>query len=140
MLQDAIFARAGWLAEEGNEDIATRFLRASFQGWIYCRDNPDECVEYTVDAGSTLGPGHQAWMMNEINALIWPSPDGIGVMDAAWHQTVAHRLDAGIITDGASSEDAYRTDLAEAALEGIEEDVAGEDFTKGTVEVTPGGE
>ena len=29
MLQDAIFARASWLAEEGNEDVATRFLRAS---------------------------------------------------------------------------------------------------------------
>ncbi|MGH2379840.1 MAG: ABC transporter substrate-binding protein, partial [Candidatus Limnocylindria bacterium] len=36
MLQDALFARAEWLAEEGNEDIATRFLRASFRGWIYC--------------------------------------------------------------------------------------------------------
>ena len=52
MLQDALFARAAWLAEEGNEDIATRFLRASFQGWIYCRDNPDDCVQYSVDAGS----------------------------------------------------------------------------------------
>ena len=52
MLQDAIFARAAWLAEEGNEDVATRFLRASFRGWIYCRDNPDDCVQYTLDRGS----------------------------------------------------------------------------------------
>lgn len=36
--------------------------------------------------------------------------------------------------------DAYRTDLAEAALEGIEEEATGDGFTKGTVEVTPGGE
>ena len=55
MLQDAIFARASWLAEEGNEDIATRFLAGTFQGWAYCRDNPEECVQFTVDAGSTLG-------------------------------------------------------------------------------------
>ena len=48
MLQDAIFARAAWLAEAGNEDIATKFLRASFKGWIYCRDNPADCVQYTA--------------------------------------------------------------------------------------------
>ncbi|MDQ2674123.1 MAG: ABC transporter substrate-binding protein, partial [Chloroflexota bacterium] len=140
MLQDAIFARAAWLAEEGNEDVATRFLRASFRGWIYCRENPEDCIEYTVAAGSTLGAGHQAWMMNEINPLIWPSPDGIGIMDASlWQQTVDISLESGII-DAEPPAEAYRTDLAEAALEGIEEDTTGEDFTKGTVEVTPGGE
>ena len=140
MLQDAIFARADWLAEEGNEDIAERFLRASFRGWIHCRDNPDDCIEFTVNAGSTLGAGHQAWMMNEINPLIWPSPEGIGIMDAdQWQQTVDISLESGIIDEEPPS-DAYRTDLAEAALEGIEEDATGEDFTKGSVEVTPGGE
>ena len=140
MLQDAIFARATWLAEEGNEDITERFLRASFRGWIYCRDNPEDCVGYTTAAGSTLGAGHQAWMMNEINPLIWPSPDGIGMLNAdLWQQTVDISLDSGIITE-APSDDASRTDLAEAALEGIEEDTTGEDFTKGTVEVTPAGE
>src|SRR5688572_9357270 len=77
MLQDAIFARAAWLAEDGNEDIAERFLRASFRGWMFCRENADACIDYTVAAGSTLGAGHQAWMMNEINPLIWPSAEGI---------------------------------------------------------------
>ncbi len=96
MLQDAVFAREAWLAEEGNEDVAEAFLRASFRGWIFCRDNPDECIQYTVDAGSTLGAGHQAWMMNEVNPLIWPSPDGIGSMpEDMWEQTVRISLDAG---------------------------------------------
>ena len=45
MLQDHVFVSADWLAEEGNEDLAVSFLKASFRGWIYCRDNPDECVE-----------------------------------------------------------------------------------------------
>jgi NitT/TauT family transport system substrate-binding protein len=140
MLQDALFARAAWLAEGDNEDVATRFLRASFRGWIFCRENPDDCIQYTVDAGSTLGAGHQAWMMNEINPLIWPSPDGIGIMDPdLWQQTVDISLESGIIAEAPPSE-AYRTDLAEAALEGIEEDATGEGFQKGTVEVTPGGE
>jgi len=139
MLQDAIFARAAWLAEEGNEDVATRFLRASFRGWIYCRDNPEDCVQYTLERGSALGAGHQAWMMNEINPLIWPSPDGIGIMDAdLWQQTVDISVESGIIGEAPPAE-AYRTDLAEAALEGLD-GATGDDFTKGSVEVTPGGE
>jgi NitT/TauT family transport system substrate-binding protein len=140
MLQDALFARAAWLAEEGNEDITERFLRASFRGWIYCRENPDDCVGYTTAAGSTLGAGHQAWMMNEINPLIWPSPAGIGMLDAGlWQQTVDISLESGIIAE-APPDDAFRTDLAQAALDGIDEDKTGDGFTKGTVEVTPGGE
>ena len=140
MLQDAIYARQAWLDEEGNEDVATRFLRASFRGWIFCRDNPDECINYTVEAGSTLGAGHQAWMMNEVNPLIWPSDGGIGAMPTdTWQQTVDVSLEAGIIP-AAPDETAYRTDLADSAREGITEDAEGADFVKGEVEVTPGGE
>jgi NitT/TauT family transport system substrate-binding protein len=140
MLQDALFARTDWLAEEGNEDVATRFLRASFKGWIHCRDNPDECIQFVVDAGSTLGAGHQAWMMNEINALIWPSPDGIGFLSQeAWDQTVETAIEAEIIGEAPPAE-AFRTDLAEAAWEGIDGDRTGDDFTKATVEITPGGD
>ncbi len=98
MLQDAVFARADWLAKPGNEAVATRFLKASFEGWIYCRDNPADCVQYTINAGSTLGAGHQAWMLNEVNPLIWPSPAGIGVMDPErWQHTVEVSMGAGII-------------------------------------------
>jgi NitT/TauT family transport system substrate-binding protein len=139
MLQDALFARASWLAEAGNDDVATRFLKASFQGWIYCRTNPADCIQYTVDAGSTLGTGHQTWMMNEINGLVWPSPNGIGMMDPAlWQQTVDVSLEAGIIKAAPPAE-AYRSDLATAALAGITEDTKGADFQKGVVEVTEGG-
>lgn len=139
MLQDALFARASWLAEAGNEDIAVRFLKASFQGWIYCRSNPADCVDYTLKAGTTLGKGHQTWQLNEVNALVWPSPDGIGIMDPAlWQQTVDVSIGAGIIKDAPPAE-AYRTDLATKALEGITDDTKGADFQKGVVEVTEGG-
>jgi NitT/TauT family transport system substrate-binding protein len=139
MLQDALFARAGWLAKPGNEDVAVRFLKASFKGWMYCRANPDACIQYTVNAGSTLGAGHQRWMMNEINPLVWPSPNGIGIMDpASWQQTVDVAVSTGIIK-AAPPADAYRTDLAKKALEGITEDAKGLDFKKGVVPTTPGG-
>lgn len=140
MLQDGIFTRGEWLAEEGNEEIAVRFLRASFKGWIYCRDNPDECVDIVLDAGTALGKGHMAWMMNEINALVWPSPEGVGVMNAdAWKQTVDISLQFDVITE-MPSDGSYRTDLAEQALDGLEEDTIGADWTRADVEITPGGE
>jgi NitT/TauT family transport system substrate-binding protein len=140
MLQDALFARAAWLAEAGNEDVAKAFLKASFQGWVYCRENADDCIQSTVDAGSQLPAGHQRWMMNEINPLIWPSPAGIGVMDPdLWQQTVDVSLGAGVIK-AAPPADAFRTDLAEAALAELADlDTKGESFVKGTVEVTAGG-
>ena len=139
MLQDAIHARAGWLAEEGNEEVAVKFLAGAFQGWMYCRDNPADCVQYTVDAGSTLGNGHQQWMMNEINALIWPSPDGIGALpQATWDTTVQIMTDAGLLS-APPTEDAVRTDLADAARALVEGDTIGEGFVKGTIEVTEGG-
>ena len=139
MLQDAIWARQSWLQQGNNKDIAVRFVRASLKGWMYCRDHPADCVQYTTDAGSQLGAGHQAWMMNEINGLIWPSPVGVGVMDPIqWDQTVRIAKQAGIIKSDPSIE-AYTTDIVKAAYEGLEGDTKGEGFQKATIQVTPGG-
>jgi NitT/TauT family transport system substrate-binding protein len=141
MLQDAIWVDAGWLAD--NEETASAFLRASFQGWIFCRDNPDDCVQIVLDRGSTLGASHQAWQMNEINALIWPSPAGIGVMDEAlWAQTIEVATSQGVIAADPGP-DAYRSDLAEEAVAQLvasDWEVTGEGWTKGEVTLNEGGE
>lgn len=141
MLQDHIFVQESWLAEEGNEDIAVRFLRASFRGWIYCRDNFDECVDIVLDNGPTLGEGHMRWMLNEINALIWPSPDGLGIMnDDLYQQTVDIAVEFEVIPEAPDAA-ALRTDLAQEAIDSLSGvDTTGDDFTKLDVEVTPGGE
>ena len=49
------------------------------------------------------------------------------------------KRDGGVIPD-APSEDAYRTDLAEAALALVEGDATGESWTPVTVELREGGE
>jgi NitT/TauT family transport system substrate-binding protein len=138
-LQDAIFARKGWLEQGANKDVAIRFIRASLKGWIYCRDHPDDCVQYATEAGKQLGAGHQRWMMNEVNALVWPSPVGVGMIDPIlWGQTVKIARGAGIIrTDPGTA--AYRTDLVTQALGGITGDTKGIGFKKATIAVTPGG-
>ena len=141
-LEDGVFVREDWIAEEGNEDIAKRFLKASFRGWVYCRDNPDKCVDIVLAEGPTLGAGHQRWMMNEINKLIWPAPAGIGVMEPeSWEVTKEIALDGKVIKQPAS-DDSYRTDIAEAADKELEDDgvdVKGESWQPETVEVTEGG-
>ncbi len=140
MLQDGIFARAAWLAQDQHEDVAVRFLTGAFRGWMFCRENQAVCVDYVLAAGGATGKSHQAWQMNEVNPLIWPSRGGIGVMDPAlYDQTVGVMVDAGLLA-AAPSDGAYRVDLARRALERIEGDTVGAAFTKGTVELEPGGE
>jgi NitT/TauT family transport system substrate-binding protein len=143
MLQDGVFVREDWIAEAKNQDTAVRFLRASFRGWLFCRDNDEECVNIVLKNGPTLGKGHMTWMLNEINALIWPSPNGIGLMDrSAFERTAQIAQEYRIIT---AKPDAgtYRTDLAQKALEALNSqglDSRGLHFKKRLVQVTKGGE
>src|SRR5215471_4005806 len=81
MLEDGLFATQDWV--NGHRDIATRFIAASDRGWIYCRNHVSDCTNIVLSNGPTLGKGHQTWQMNEINKLIWPNSEGIGVMDPA---------------------------------------------------------
>ncbi len=143
MLEDGIFVRSDWIKNTKNQDTAKKFLRASFLGWIYCRDHQVECVQFVIKNGSSLGYGHQAWQMNEINAVAWPAaPKGIGVMDAAaFQRTAAIAKDFGVIKNDPDPA-AYRTDLAEAAVQSLKtsgQDVSGRSFRKIAVQISPGG-
>ena len=145
MLQDAIWADADRLENDAAyRATAVSFVEASLRGWAYCRDNPQECTDIVVDVGTPFGgPAHQAWMMNEINALIWPSPGGVGIMDQdLYDQTVEIATTQGILA-AAPDDEAFRTDIAQEAVANLEAqgiDVNGSGFVKGTVEVVEGGE
>ncbi len=143
-LEDGVFVRSDWIEDEDNQDIAKRFLKASFRGWVYCRDNQEECLQIVLENGPTLGEGHQRWQLNEVNDLIWPAPLGIGVMDPeSWEITKQIAMDYGIVQNEPEDEATFRTDLAEAAMQELKDegvDVNGEGFQKAEVEVTPGGE
>jgi NitT/TauT family transport system substrate-binding protein len=141
MLQDGLFVKGDWIKSAKNQDVAKRFLEATFKGWIYCRDHLQDCVNIVLKNGPTLGHGHQLWQVNEINALIWPAPKGIGVMDpASYKRTADISLKYKIIKKAPSG--AYRTDLATAAVAALKKqgvDVVGASWQKAAVTVTPGG-
>ncbi|WP_419931053.1 ABC transporter substrate-binding protein [Candidatus Poriferisodalis sp.] len=144
MLQDALWADADRLDDDpAYYDAAVRFVEASLRGWIHCRDNTEECVQIVLDNVPTLGQSHQTWQMNEISALIWPSPLGAGIMDPdLWAQTVEVATSEGILA-AEPDDGAYRTDIAEAAVANLRDagvDVVGNDWERIPVVLLEGGE
>jgi NitT/TauT family transport system substrate-binding protein len=141
MLEDGIFTTDKWIASKSHQAIAKKFLAASFKGWIWCRDHAKDCVNAVLAQGPTLLKGHQTWQMNEINALIWPSAKGIGIMDkAAFNRTAQISKQFGVIKKLPSG--AYRDDLAKAAVAQLKQqgvDVNGKKWKKAVVKVTAGG-
>ncbi len=142
LLQDHVVARGDWLAQEGNEEITLGFLSATLRGWIYCRDNADNCVRILLEIDPALGESHQQWQMNEVNKLIWPAPTGIGMMDGeSWDQSVEWLLTFGALDDEPAP-GAYREDLLARALASLLEDgldVKGEDWQADSISVRAGG-
>ncbi|ROR66391.1 ABC transporter substrate-binding protein [Agrococcus jenensis] len=149
MLQDAIWASSERLEDPEFEATTVAFIKASIEGWLYARDNPEEAAQIVVDAGSQLGASHQLWMVNETNSLIWPSEDGIGMIDEdAWEQTVdiamsTRNQDGATVLTAAPDDGAWTNEYVEQALEQLEAegvDVTGEDFAPIEVELQEGGQ
>ena len=131
MLQDAIWADAGRLTSDDEyRSLAVSFVAASMEGWIYCRDNVEECQQIVIDAGPTLGASHQLWQMNEINKLIWPSPNGIGFIDQAeWDKTVelslnTPNLEGTTVLTADPTEGAFTNEIVEEAWTHLNTDAA----------------
>jgi NitT/TauT family transport system substrate-binding protein len=149
MLQDAIWANTEKLQnDKAYQDQTVKFLTASFKGWAFCRDNAEKCRDIVVAKGSKLGASHQLWQMNEINKLVWPSPNGIGMVDkSAWDQTVqiaqsTKNADGDTVLSKAPEGLAYTNDYAQKADAALKEegvDTTGQDFKPITVELKAGG-
>jgi NitT/TauT family transport system substrate-binding protein len=148
MLQDAIWADETRLADPKYCGQAIAFVKASLQGWAYCRDNPTECRDIVVSKGSKLGATHQLWQMNEINKLIWPSTIGVGVIDqAAWDRTAeiasgTKNLDGKTVLTKAPDPTSYTNDIVNEAIKQLKAeniDINGSNFKPIDVTLTEGG-
>lgn len=148
MLQDAIWAPTDKLEDDAFADQTVAFIKASIKGWAFARDNPEEAANIVTDAGSTLGTSHQLWMTNEVNKLIWPSTNGVGVIDeAAWDQTVEIAMGTenetgATVISSEPPESAYSNEYVEQALDELREegvDVDGTDYEPIEVTLNEGG-
>jgi NitT/TauT family transport system substrate-binding protein len=148
MLQDAIWANTDKLKDKAYQDQTVKFLEASFKGWMFCRDNPQKCRDIVVAKGSKLGASHQLWQTNEINKLVWPSPNGIGIVDkSAWDQTVkisesTKNQQGDTVLKGAPQGEAYTNEYAQKAIDALKAagaDTTGANFKPITVTLKAGG-
>jgi NitT/TauT family transport system substrate-binding protein len=118
MLEDGVFARADWLRAAASKQLAARFVRASLRGWEFCRDHAAECVDVLLRENPALAREHQAWMMAEVNKLIWgpPAPASpLGRMDPqAFARTAAIARRFGVISKAADPA-AYTHEIWELA-------------------------
>jgi NitT/TauT family transport system substrate-binding protein len=150
MLQDAIWADGERLSSDtAYADTATNFVAASLQGWAYCRDNVQSCVDIVLGQSPILGASHQLWQMNEVNKLIWPAEGGVGTIDqAAWDRTAkiaqeAKNLDGATVLTAAPDADAFTNDVVTAAQAKLTEmgvDINGADYAPIEVTLEEGGQ
>ena len=148
MYQDAIWANQERLADPAYQATTQKFVSASLAGWIYCRDNAQECADIITANGSKLGASHQLWMMNEVNKLIWPSPAGVGVIvPEIWAQTVTisqgtKNLEGATVITKAPDAESFTNTYAEAAnaeLTAAGLNTTGDAFAPITVTLNEGG-
>jgi NitT/TauT family transport system substrate-binding protein len=148
MLQDAIWANTTKLQDPAFQETTVKFLTASYQGWIYCASKPTSCRDMVVQAGSKLGASHQLWQTNEVNKLIWPSPQGIGMVNTVkWNQTVqiaeqTKNADGKTVLSGTPKGEAYTNEFTLKALDNLKRmglDFDGTNYQPITVKLNPGG-
>ena len=149
MLQDAIWADGSRLeSDDAYRDIAVRFVTASLQGWAYCRDNVQACTDLVVAQGSKLGASHQLWQMNEINQLIWPAADGVGVINQdAWDRTAeiaqsTPNLEGTTVLTAPPDAGAFTNDIVTEALANLQDlgvDTTGDSYQPTEVTLNEGG-
>jgi NitT/TauT family transport system substrate-binding protein len=149
MLQDAVWANSQKLeSDTAYQETAVKFLAASIKGWAYCRDNAEECRDLVVARGSKLGKSHQLWQVNEVNKLIWPAPNGAGLIDeAAWKATVdlsmtTKNQDGQTVLTKQPEGTAYTNEYVQKALDELKADgvdVNGTSFQAATVTLNEGG-
>ncbi|MDJ0350300.1 ABC transporter substrate-binding protein [Cryobacterium sp. PH29-G1] len=149
MLQDAIWANADQLASDSDYAANTvKFIKASIKGWIFAANSPEDAAGIVTAAGSSLGQSHQLWMTNEVSKLIFPSTNGVGMIDeAAWANTVdiakntKNETGATIIsTDPPAT--AYSNEYVTQALDELKADgvdVMGTDWAPTEVTLNAGG-
>ena len=126
-LENALIVTRDWA--DANPQLAEGFVKATIKGWIYCRDNPQACIDIVLAAGPALPENYQTWQMNEINKMIWPSTNGVLALTPEMFQQTADILyNYDVITEPATP-DSYDMSYRDAAIaELADQDLFGADF------------
>ena len=94
-LEDGLYVLEGKLADPAFVTTMAKFVKASMKGWDEARANPADAVKAVLenDASGAQTEGHQATMIQEINALTEGSDGTLDVVAA--ERTVATLMKGG---------------------------------------------
>ena len=82
MMEDNIFCTKEF-AKENPETVAA-FLYASFRGWEYAVEHPEEAAEICYKYGSSVSADHQKYMAEEVAKLVTTNTKGESVSDIGY--------------------------------------------------------
>ncbi len=111
MMEDNIFTTKTF-AEENPNTVAA-FLYASFKGWQYAVEHPEEAAEICYTYGSSVSAEHQAYMAEEVAKLVTTDTKGeeateIGYMDDEAMQQTLDIAKQYLTLDDASANEAFQ--------------------------------
>jgi NitT/TauT family transport system substrate-binding protein len=134
VMEDTIATTREWVT--ANPDVVKNYLKATMKGWMYCRDNPDACVQIVLKNGSALQENFQTWQMNEVNKLMWPSTNGLfALTQGMFDQSAGILFESGVIKTKAVYSDVVDTSVRDAAAaELASEDLNGSSFAPQTLD------
>jgi NitT/TauT family transport system substrate-binding protein len=122
MYEDGIYVDMKWYNKNptANKNILVRFLKAVIKGAMYCRDNEKNCLNLLQDR--SIG---QYWQIREVNKLIWPSANGVGIIDDNLvQQAIKVLVESNLVTDYSALNNTYTTEFVTEALKNITEEAA----------------
>ncbi len=112
MLEDNIFCTKSF-AEENPETVAA-FLYASFKGWEYAVEHPEEAAEICYEYGSSVSPEHQEYMAVEVAKLVSNNTKGESVTDIGYMDDDAMQQTLDIAKKYVSLDDSKANDAFQA--------------------------
>ncbi|AWO85771.1 hypothetical protein DLJ61_21605 [Gordonia terrae] len=102
---------------EAEPEKAADFTAATIRGQVYCRDNPEECVDFVSDAGASIDRDFMLWQMNEVNRSVWSTEVPIGTLDRNSYQQTADVLTGtGVIENQPDLDAVMGTEIYDAAV------------------------
>ena len=79
MLEDCLFCTREFA--EQNPETVKAFIYASYRGWEYACQNPEEAAQIVYDYGSSVSPEHQQYMAEQVKKVCETDMDGNAVTE-----------------------------------------------------------
>lgn len=109
---DTLFARNDLI--ESDPELVEAFVKASFKGWAYVIENPEESARFGLQYSDKLTFEHELAMTKASIPLLLPEQSPLGSMTTqAWDLLQQQLLDLGFLDDEQPLEEVYTNEFLE---------------------------